>query len=459
MPLTNDLSNLAAEANALFNSITANSTAITALSVGGQTINSTGISVNSTFTNTFTIGTSAYFVANGNVGIGTSTPAGKLQVNGGSANDVGPEIKITGSAGYLDMHNNLSVGSYNNITVEGDKGIIFSSGTANTGSLVIAPWFNGTAGIRITNNGSVGIGVSSPAQTLQVAGVAWIGGTTATGSTVAIYSNGNTSATIEALNPADINTKRNLGLQTFGGNVGIRTSSPSTALTVNGSITTTTTDQGVYVGGSLSTDFGIRQQSDQLVFNWKTTIWIGMGSDNIWSFNNGGGISIGGSHSRTSDFTYYAKGNPNLIGYAATTSVSDVSLYAGARIWAREFNAHSDVRLKDVLGKLEVSEAKKFIDLVEPKKYKWISEGENGSVHIGLIAQDVAKAGFFGMLATYDNNNLKEEEYNGVMQPAGKQMLLDYNQIQPMLMVLVKDLYDQIDKLNNKIIQLEVKNN
>jgi hypothetical protein len=228
MPLTNDLSNLAADANALFNSITANSTAITALSVGGQTINSTGISINSTFTNTFTIGTSAYFVANGNVGIGTSTPAGKLQVNGGSANDVGPEIKITGSAGYLDMHNNLSVGSYNNITVEGDKGIIFSSGTANTGSLVIAPWFNGTAGIRITNSGSVGIGISSPTATLHVSGTSNISGNAVVGGSL---SSANLSTTT---NTVTIGTSAYF---VANGNVGIGTSGPGTKLTVAGTIT------------------------------------------------------------------------------------------------------------------------------------------------------------------------------------------------------------------------------
>ena len=57
MPLTNDLSNLAAEANALVNSITSNSTAITAISIGGQVIgggsfweNDTTVSANYTIT-------------------------------------------------------------------------------------------------------------------------------------------------------------------------------------------------------------------------------------------------------------------------------------------------------------------------------------------------------------------------------------------------------------------------
>ena len=38
MPLTNDLSNLASKANAVFNSITANNTSITSINVAGQSI-------------------------------------------------------------------------------------------------------------------------------------------------------------------------------------------------------------------------------------------------------------------------------------------------------------------------------------------------------------------------------------------------------------------------------------
>ena len=49
-------------------------------------VSSSSISLNSssiiTTSNTFTIGTAAYYVSNGNMGIGTSTPAYKLDVNG-----------------------------------------------------------------------------------------------------------------------------------------------------------------------------------------------------------------------------------------------------------------------------------------------------------------------------------------------------------------------------------------
>lgn len=241
------------------------------------------------------------------------------------------------------------------------------------------------------------------------------------------------------------------------GKVGIGTNNPTNTLSVNGGITTTANDQGLFAGGTLSSDFGIKQQSgiSQLVFNWKPSIWIGMGSDNVWNFYNGGGIAINGGHSRTSDFTYYAKGNPNNIGYASSNTVSDVSLYVSSRAWAREFNAHSDIRLKNVTETLSVEEAKYFVQSITPKKYRWKSEGEQGPIHIGLIAQDVAEAGFFGMLSTYDDQSLEAEEYNGVMQPEGKRLGLDYNQIAPLLMTLVKDLYKELDSVKAKLAQLK----
>ena len=147
------------------------------ITVGNSTINtfanSTTVAVGG---NTLIIGTAAYHVANGNFGIGTATPSAKLHVLGGNANDAGPEIRIAGSGGLFDIHNNLSVGNYNSIVAEGDKALIFTSGTQNTGSLVIAPWFAGTSGIRITNTGSVGINISSPDANLAVQGTANVSG-------------------------------------------------------------------------------------------------------------------------------------------------------------------------------------------------------------------------------------------------------------------------------------------
>lgn len=180
------LSNFASIANAVFNSVSANSTAVTAMSVGGHTINATGFPgtannannlggvaaasyqlnsalaanvatmaansatfANSSATNTFTVGTAAYFVANGNLGIGTSAPSRELSVTGSGV-----------VAGFNSSDNIFAIAISNANTVGGFLG-------ASGNNLLF-----GTAGaseaMRITTNGDVGIGTSTPGARLDV---------------------------------------------------------------------------------------------------------------------------------------------------------------------------------------------------------------------------------------------------------------------------------------------------
>ena len=108
--------------------------------------------------------------ASGNVGIGTTAPGAKLEVIGGSVDDATPEFRLSGSSGDISTYVSLSTGFYNPITLNQDKGIIFTQGSVNTGNLVIAPWSNSIGGIRINSSGNVGIKKSSPTTALDVDG-------------------------------------------------------------------------------------------------------------------------------------------------------------------------------------------------------------------------------------------------------------------------------------------------
>lgn len=110
------------------------------------------------------------YLSSSNVGIGTSTPSAKLEVLGGATNDATPEFRISGSNGRIEFYNSLANNSYNPIVETGDKALIFTEGTTDTGDFVIAPWASTIRGLRMTSNGDVGIGVSVPSTTLHVNG-------------------------------------------------------------------------------------------------------------------------------------------------------------------------------------------------------------------------------------------------------------------------------------------------
>lgn len=106
--------------------------------------------------------------SSGNVGIGTTTPTSKLQVVGTSGS---PQARLGTLAGYFEINAYDADAVY--CVVGGNNHIAAVFGTqSNTPTMFFT---NNTERMRITAAGNVGIGTSSPTQTLTVNGT--IGGT------------------------------------------------------------------------------------------------------------------------------------------------------------------------------------------------------------------------------------------------------------------------------------------
>jgi len=136
-----------------------------------------------------TIGTHIYNTNTGNVGIGTMTPGAKLSVNanravfggisilgGYGSSSYATELQATGTTGnvYLGLVGGIS-GSNGQITYLVTAPQFGYTGISSTriGTAGFLPFTISTGGserIRITTNGDVGIGTTSPGTRLHVAG-------------------------------------------------------------------------------------------------------------------------------------------------------------------------------------------------------------------------------------------------------------------------------------------------
>ncbi|CAB4162838.1 hypothetical protein UFOVP787_140 [uncultured Caudovirales phage] len=191
---------------------------------------------NSSVTNTFTIGTSGYFVSNGNVGFGTNAPGAKISAKGRvSIYDSGLSEDLGYNGGLAITRANTS-GQYINLIRYGiipwSIGTVYNTSTfaigigSNTDSSFTNPTFN------ILSTGEVGIGTTTPSYTLDVNGALRVKND--------LYLTKGSSPLIATTDAYDlrlgVNSNEYMRIQYSTGNIGIGTSSPTAKLDISGGI-------------------------------------------------------------------------------------------------------------------------------------------------------------------------------------------------------------------------------
>ncbi|OFX30839.1 MAG: hypothetical protein A2X08_12505 [Bacteroidetes bacterium GWA2_32_17] len=138
------------------------------------TDNGQGVSVNNGTDNI------AFFRNDGNVGIGTTNPSASLDVKlplNAPLATMAASFSTNNENGKVFIVPELCGWGFNAMSVGGDQGIFWSDSQAGGGNnqnagFVIGPQKVGEAyGIRITNVGDVGIGISTPGYKLDVCGI------------------------------------------------------------------------------------------------------------------------------------------------------------------------------------------------------------------------------------------------------------------------------------------------
>mgnify|MGYP007071602929 CR=1 FL=1 len=186
------------------NVVVGNSTVNTVISNGAVTISGS---------NTMTIGTALYAVANGFVGVGTSSPVYKLDVSGTSATGSGLRVIDTdGGQAQIIISEGANTGQIAEnagafyITNYALGGIVISQ--SNNASITF--YTNNALRAQVSGNGNIGIGNAAPTHLLSVNGTGYIQ------STLTLAGNAAVNGSIDVGN-STVNTVVSAGAITLNG--------------------------------------------------------------------------------------------------------------------------------------------------------------------------------------------------------------------------------------------------
>ena len=366
-------------------------------------------------------------IVSGNVGIGTTGPHNKLEIVGpGSNTDVLNINKGTGVGGILFTFNGVDYPSYIRTFEASSAAGYMSFGVNNAQSTNVEV-------MRLQGNGNVGIGTANPTAKLQVSGGAIL---VDTNQGVAFSSTNNQIYTTDGANLV-FNTNGGEQMRINGaGDVGIGTASPSQRLVVNNIGATTTAsvstladlgnayiqlntgtaalydkfalaaeDSGLSMGGIL---FG-REGSGWgsfMSFNVNKNQGVTNDFSEAMRINSAGNVGIG----TTSPDVLLTVGSATPVGNVAHFENSTGSCYINPTTTA--LVCSSDIRLKDNFVAISTTTALADVLALSPTYYNWKTEAAGTPEHAGFIAQQVQPV--FPDLVTQEPDGYYTMNYAGL---------------------------------------------
>lgn len=351
-----------------------------------------------TTTNTATFGTAAYVVANGNFGIGTSSPAYSLDISGTSNTTTGIRISDTNSGqAQLVLTEGANTGQ-----VAESGGVLFITNFAPAGSLALSQandrpitmTTNNNTRMVISGNGNIGIGNTAPDARLAVTGTANVSGNVVIGGSLNVA---NVTATVVT---------------------GALTGTASNATNLN-------SQPGSFYTNATNLATGTVPTSRLATGTANTTTFLR--GDQTWSTIVGGAVLTANN---TDTQTYFFPMANTTSGSWSNGVVANTKLYfvpSTGTLNATIFNSLSDASKKTDVVTIDTGLA--TVLNMRGVEFNWIDNGERSA---GVIAQELEKIAPHLVRADRDGN--KSVHYDGII---------------PYLIQAIHELNDKVRKLEN----------
>ncbi len=419
----------------------------------------------------FSSSTILNILSGGNVGVGTATPAYKLDVNG-SLNAT--SLYLNGSIVSSTSTEINTLAGVTAGTATASKALIIDSsknviGINSLSANIISCGTNASAGdselnvLNTTSNCRIRLG--SALSTNNVMSLQWnyssLGSATnflsfdPYGTSGALVVTCNNSIGINQTTPtANFHVKAN-GTFTSGGfeiaqRVTNSNATPIALETQFSSGAASTSTNSAYLGTTTNNDFRLMSNNaTRMTITAAGRIGIGTTTPVVpleittfVSYNTGGGYAFLNSVPQTGSSG------------AATNSYS--AKFTERILVGNEINIVSDYRIKKDIVDLSIGECKAFILKTNPVKYKF--KKDEYSTHYGYIAQDIYKAGFTDLISMGPDSSVEEIiEEDGFINPKGSIFTLSLEQITPILAKNIKCIYDEKEMLEIEVGELKDK--
>ena len=364
----------------------------------------------------------------GNVGIGTTTAADTLDVNG--------NVGVYGG-NYLDLYKTGN-SVWAQINMDSSQELVIQNGNGDEdldalNNIKFATWTGAayTNALTITATQRVGIGTTSPAGQLDVESAGSYAG----------YFN---------------NTSTGYALYAAGSNAGSTPSNPvgATAYIVNNS--TTWPAPALYLSTGCSACYAIYGHGEIEASNVVAgDAGIYVGNSNTWLTQGGSNeLYLNGSDLRLAASKYINFGSTDgTSGYGIRDNGGTIQLKNSGGSWANITS--SDRRLKRDIVDLPKDDGLAAIMKLRPVRFHWkdVQQDKEEGGQIGFIAQEVEKVYPTGV--TYNFGNVTMTLADGKKETVEHARGMNYDRLVSPLIKAVQEQQDEIEKQNAEISALQ----